>query len=316
MKYVVVDNDCGIDDAWALNVLLNSKSSLELLAITCVNGNTDVDHVCANNSYFLKVAGKSEIPVFRGAEKPLLPRDLTGIPGPDHKYFHGKNGFGDVQLPTLEDMPVIQNENAVVALHRISIQYKGELSLICCGPLTNIALALRTYHDFKHNIKEIFIMGGNFTAMGNTTMSAEFNFHVDPEAAHIVLSELSKKITLLPWETCLNIDISFDWREEFGASEGKIMSLLNKIEKPIIARSKKVGYKHYITADQLLAAIFINSDVLEIFEEVYATVELGGLYTRGQLVIDHLGSNVPNITLVKSINSELYKEILSALKDL
>jgi len=44
--------------------------------------------------------------------------------------------------------------------------------------------------------------------MGNITSSAEFNFYTDPEAAHIVLTSACCPIYLLPWETCLRIDIS------------------------------------------------------------------------------------------------------------
>lgn len=60
-KLVIVDNDCGIDDAWALNFLMNCGNGVEILAITCVNGNSDVDNVCRNNLYFLSVAGKSGV---------------------------------------------------------------------------------------------------------------------------------------------------------------------------------------------------------------------------------------------------------------
>lgn len=60
-KFVIIDNDCGIDDAWALNFLLNLDTNIKVLAITCVDGNTSVDNVIKNNLYFLKTAGRCEV---------------------------------------------------------------------------------------------------------------------------------------------------------------------------------------------------------------------------------------------------------------
>ena len=40
---------------------------------------------------------------------------------------------------------------------------------------------------------------------GNRVLGAEFNFHCDPEAALIVLSELTCKAHLITWELCYYI---------------------------------------------------------------------------------------------------------------
>lgn len=98
------------------------------------------------------------------------------------------------------------------------------MSLVCIGPLTNLALALKTYDDIRHNIKEVYVMGGNsngayllfggkksqkslnlflFAGVGNVSSSAEYNFYADPEAAHIVLESVKCPITIVPWEACL-----------------------------------------------------------------------------------------------------------------
>lgn len=47
------------------------------------------------------------------------------------------------------------------------------------------------------NISLILVLG-----VGNATASAEFNFHQDPEAAHIVLNTLDCPIIIVPWECC------------------------------------------------------------------------------------------------------------------
>ncbi|KAK9510737.1 hypothetical protein O3M35_005463 [Rhynocoris fuscipes] len=307
-RLVIVDNDSGVDDIWALNILLNS-SDIKVLGITCVNGNTTVDNVCRNNLYFLTTIGRCDIPVFKGATSQLIPPENLQICD-DLKNFHGVNGFGDVPLPDICFGSNLQEENAIVALERITSKYKGEVSLVCCGPLTNVALAIRTYPHFASNVKDIFIMGGNYTALGNTTMCAEFNFHSDPEAAFIVLSGMEGKTVLLPWEACLTPNLPFEIRERLGQQGGRAIDLINKIEKPILDRMRRLNIKSWVSADAMLAAVILDDNIITEKFTAHATVELNGSYTRGQLVIDHLNIKDHNITIIKSLNGNFYKELL------
>lgn len=77
------------------------------------------------------------------------------------------------------------------------------VDFILVGPLTNFAMCIIMYGaKFLDNVGEVYIMGGNYRGKGNTTKSAEFNFMMDPEAAHIVLDNVKTPVTILPWETC------------------------------------------------------------------------------------------------------------------
>ena len=73
-KKIVIDTDCGVDDAQALLLALSEEfeDSVEVIAITCVAGNVDVDQVCINVLKVLEVASRTDIPVYKGAYKPLL----------------------------------------------------------------------------------------------------------------------------------------------------------------------------------------------------------------------------------------------------
>jgi purine nucleosidase len=73
----------------------------------------------------------------------------------------------------------------------------GQIELLALGPLTNIALAARLEPSFPSRVKHITIMGGCESARGNSSMTAEFNFFADPEAAHIVLDVFTRD-KLLP----------------------------------------------------------------------------------------------------------------------
>jgi inosine-uridine nucleoside N-ribohydrolase len=79
--------------------------------------------------------------------------------------FHGKNGFGDIEFPMNVDHSLIQSENAISALNRITSDpaYQGKVSLICLAPLTSLALCMRTFPQMAENICQLYVMGGNYT---------------------------------------------------------------------------------------------------------------------------------------------------------
>ncbi len=72
------------------------------------------------------------------------------------------------------------------------------------GPLTNLGVAFKQDPELSSKLAGMFIMGGNHEGIGNETLSAEFNFHSDPEAAHIVLDKAGAcSTTIATWELCL-----------------------------------------------------------------------------------------------------------------
>lgn len=92
-----------------------------------------------------------------------------------------------------------------MAIIRLAEEHKGKLTIVCLGPLTNLAMAVKLKPEIKTYIKELFILGGTFNGQGNATAAAEFNFFCDPEAAFMCIDSYTPKCktTLLPWETCL-----------------------------------------------------------------------------------------------------------------
>lgn len=116
--------------------------------------------------------------------------------------FHGTDGFGDYPFPPLDytERPNYSRENGVVALSRLTNEFAGKLTIAALAPLTNLAMAARLYPDILSKPKAICIMGGNVEGEGNITVSAEFNFAVDPEAAFITLDSYTCPIHVVPWE--------------------------------------------------------------------------------------------------------------------
>lgn len=100
-----------------------------------------------------------QIPIYKGANKQLvLPREPI-------QQFHGKDGFGDLHHDKDPDLSLLKHTPASIQLHHLINSHPNEIYLICVGPLTNLALALKLYDDLCSKIKEVWIMGGNATGM-------------------------------------------------------------------------------------------------------------------------------------------------------
>lgn len=97
-------------------------------------------------------------------------------------------------------------------MYSIAKKHSKEVTFICVGPLTNIALCISLYPDFVDHIKDIAIMGGNYTVDVNsyTGNSADWNFFSDPEAAQIVLKKACSNIFMLPSEACNTENFTID----------------------------------------------------------------------------------------------------------
>ncbi|PIO58233.1 Inosine-uridine preferring nucleoside hydrolase, partial [Teladorsagia circumcincta] len=100
-----------------------------------------------------------------------------------------------------KDFAVRQSESAALALIRLTVEH-DDITLVCIGPLTNVALAYKLDRNFAKRLRKLVILGGNYFGVGNMSefSSAEFNFGADPEAAKIVIEEMSTQITMVPWE--------------------------------------------------------------------------------------------------------------------
>ncbi|MFJ9704389.1 nucleoside hydrolase [Streptomyces sp. NPDC101234] len=176
---VIIDCDTGVDDALALLFAVRHPG-LDLRAVTCVAGNTDVDGVVRNTLTVLEQAGAGDVPVARGAERPLIEAARSA------RHVHGADGMGDLGLPVpAARRPV--DVDAVTLLRREILAAPRPVTLIPTAPLTNIALLLRTHPEVTRNIERIVFMGGA-VATGNATPVAEFNVWHDPEAAAVLLT--------------------------------------------------------------------------------------------------------------------------------
>ncbi|OWY04818.1 nucleoside hydrolase [Thioclava sp. NG1] len=179
-RKIIIDTDPGQDDAVAILLALASPE-LEVLGITCVAGNVPLPLTSKNARVVCELAGRTDVPVYAGCDRPLARELVTA------EYVHGKTGLDGIELP--EPQMPLQDQHAVdFLIETLRDHPAGSVTLCPLGPLTNIATALRRAPDIAEKIAEIVLMGGAYFEVGNTTPAAEFNIHVDPQAAEIVFT--------------------------------------------------------------------------------------------------------------------------------
>jgi purine nucleosidase len=179
---LLLDCDTGIDDALALAYLC-SQPHVELVAVSSTPGNVDAAQVARNNLALLELCGRPDVPVAIGAKGPLR------IPLVTTPETHGPQGIGHAELP--EPQGKVQPRDAVELWIEAARARPGELTALLTAPLTNFALALRAEPRLPELLRGVVIMGGSYYYQGNTTPTAEWNTHVDPDAAAEVFAAFS-----------------------------------------------------------------------------------------------------------------------------
>ncbi|PWK62822.1 nucleoside hydrolase [Roseicyclus mahoneyensis] len=189
-RKIIIDTDPGQDDAVAILLALASPDEIEVLGITAVAGNVPLALTQRNARIVCELAGRPDIRVFAGCEKPLAHALVTA------EHVHGKTGLDGIALP--EPTMALQDSHAVdFIIETLRREPSGSVTLCPLGPLTNIATAFTTAPDIAPRVAEIVLMGGAYFEVGNITPAAEFNIYVDPEAAEIVFRS-GAPITVMP----------------------------------------------------------------------------------------------------------------------
>ena len=162
MKRVIIDCDPGIDDTAAILLALASPE-LEVIAVTTTYGNASVETCTANALRVLAAAGRSDIPVFMGAGKPLLRPANEGWAA----HIHGGDGLGGV-IGDVSNAPSshLPDKHATLAIVEAVMAAPGELTVLALGRMTNVALALSLEPRVADTVQEIVVMGGAVTVPG------------------------------------------------------------------------------------------------------------------------------------------------------
>jgi inosine-uridine nucleoside N-ribohydrolase len=176
MTPTLIDTDPGVDDALALLAAWGTPA-LAVETITTVAGNVPVRTGTLNVFRLLALRRPSAVPIVaEGAAAPLTRSLRTAT------HYHGDDGLGD-----LADWPPAElrlaPDGAVAVMLEAARRHGARLTLVALGPLTNVALAVAADAPAMRGIGRVVVMGGAVDVPGNVTAEAEFNIHVDPDAA-------------------------------------------------------------------------------------------------------------------------------------
>jgi len=213
---VIIDTDPGVDDALAIIFAFHSPE-LEILGLTTIFGNVETELATLNSLRLVEMSGKN-IPVAEGAVKPVYMKKR-----PPADFVHGKDGFGNVNLPPPRGEPI--EASAAEFIVDTVKAHPGEVILVVLGPMTNIALALALEPDLPDYVKAVVPMGGVLEVMGNVSPVASANIRGDPHAADIVLGT-DWDVTLVPGDTTRQVLITDDYLarlRDHGGSHGRFV---------------------------------------------------------------------------------------------
>jgi len=274
---VIIDQDGGIDDALALILALRSPE-LEVTAVTAVSGNVTVEQATLNGLRVVDLLNRGDVPVARGMANPLI-RDAVRATS-----FHGKDGLGDSNLPVSRIRPAEKNALDTIS-EELASSKRRDLSIICTGPLTNIAALLTSFPESAKMIKELVIMGGAYGVteygVGNVTPVAEFNVYADPEAAKIVFE------SGVPIEA-VGLDVTMIPKNQLTLTEyASIKKNKGRVATFAATILNKNIHKHGIFAlhDPMTVATKIKPSLFE-FVGYKVQVETRGEITAGMTVAD------------------------------
>ena len=274
----LIDTDVGSDDAVALIMALR-EPDVNVIAITTVSGNVPAKQAAINALVVNELCGV-EVPVYLGAEKPLL------RPYVDATFFHGMDGLGDKNYPAPKQK--IQTMHAVDAIIETARQH-SDLVLVTLGPLTNIALAISKAPDIIPHIARCVVMGGAACTYGNVTPAAEYNIWVDPDAARIVfLSGLP--VEMVGWEFCQGeFVLSMDEIADVRSLNTPLADFtIDCNEVAIQAYKTQTGEDGMSLPDPVAMAIALDPTIATKTSKHFIEVEIHSDLTRGMTVVDKL----------------------------
>jgi purine nucleosidase len=298
---IIYDTDPGIDDALGL-LLLAASPEIDLLAITVTHGNTSQEK-CLNNALKLvELTGITKVPVARGAEEPLV-KELSVA-----EETHGEGGLGYAILPKSARSPC--SELAHDLIIRLVRENPGEVTLLCVGPMTNIALAFLKAPEIVSKVRRIVSMGGAIHYPGNVTPQAEYNVFCDPEAFEIVLKS-GIDFTLVPLDVTYQCILTTDHLEKITEARSEIRSFIFDSTRFYMEFHEDYqGIKGCAINDPLAAAILLDPTLVKN-RDYYLTIELTSPTSKAKTIADHYGllKSAPNAKVSMEVDVERFMEL-------
>lgn len=305
LRRFIIDTDTGSDDVWAIIEALRATDVVRVEAVTVVFGNLPLDLCVKNAMLAVDAAGTYVPPVYRGMERPISNQEAFYAPD-----VHGEDGLGGMNLPMPERS--VETKHAVDAIIDLVMSTPGQIEIVTCGPLTNLAVALLKEPQLAENIKKVWILGGSASGIGNMTPTAEFNIYADPEAADIVLNAGLDTIWVT-WDSAVG-------ETEITPEDVRMLSACGDRAAAFCARctrqlreyyQKTYGRDTYAVIDSLVMTAALYPEIMEGQFQANCTVDLNLGERRGFFSIDR--TRKPNAAVCPAVKTFIFKKRLFSL---
>ena len=277
-RKVIIDCDPGIDDAIALCMALFDPR-LEVLAVTAVAGNVSAEQATRNVQAIIEQLDPPRYPRL-GAASPAEALAMF-----DNRQLFGEDGLGNAGLASSKLARQHPAEKLICDEVRAA---PGEVTLICLGPLTNVAAALAREPQLISMLGRLVIMGGAVNGIGNVTSAAEYNIYFDPHSARQVFRSPTTK-TLIPLDVTTQVTWSLDLLDQLPPETTRAGNLLRKT-LPYLFRSyrREMGLEGIHLHDAVAMTAVLHPELFTT-RDLTGDVETAGELTLGATVFDRRG---------------------------
>ena len=303
-RKTIIDTDPGQDDAVAILLALASPKEIEVLGIVAVAGNVPLDLTQKNARIVCELAGKPDVPVYAGCDKPL------GRPLVTAEHVHGKTGLDGPVLPD-PTMPLQDQHGVDFIIDTLRNEAARTVTLCVLGPLTNIATAFEKAPDIVDRVQQVILMGGAYFQVGNITPTAEFNIYVDPQAADIVFKS-SVDIVVMPLDVTHKVLVTTPRNDAFralgtpaGIAVAQMTDFFERFDK------KKYGSTGAPLHDPCVTAYLIAPELFQ-GRHINVEIEVDSELTMGMTVADWWGvtDRPANATFIGDLDSDGFFALL------
>jgi inosine-uridine nucleoside N-ribohydrolase len=303
---VIFDTDPGVDDAMALLLALRSPE-IDVAGVTTVFGNTNVEATTRNALNLLDFAGRSDIPVAKGAARPMV-----NPPGATAEWVHGDDAMGNIGWTHVNNHACKPLDmHAAQFIIETVMAHPGEVTLVAVGPMTNLGLALQLEPRIVRNVREVVIMGGSVVAPGNVSPSAEANIYSDPHAA-VLLFSAGWPLTMAGLDVTQAIQMDNDYFTELAASGDPFAAFVARIV-PFYQEFHRSWYDYengaVDTHDPAAIAYLIDPTLFR--GEHYSIVVPTDGPAEGMTIADRRGKfyNTPKVNCLIQVDSERFLQM-------
>lgn len=288
MKPVIIDMASGVYEALALAVAAKLQLQIKAITVNSVfessnKSQTDIMGLCKD----LRI----DAPVLMGAQQPII---ATGK-APRDRY---------PRLPEtmFEKVTIRANNNyAWDAIYAIALEAQGELTIICLGPLTNLAIALFKYPELPNLVKEVIFYGGTLD-WGNAGQTSEINMMADPHAADAI-SKSGMNITMVPWSQTRESSIPSSDVFSNEVLENRLLGLLENREKSPLEETYALNHIFAVWYAADRSAFLCKNHIIRI--ETESNMCKGRTCPN---LMYSLKTDPPNMNVVRDIDVNLFTE--------